>query len=38
VRVKVGEIEAEANTAEEVEKLLAKAVRIQLQNEPKKNS
>ncbi len=36
VRVKVDEIEVEANTSEEVEKLLAKAVQIQLQKEPKR--
>jgi hypothetical protein len=36
VRLKVGDIEAEAQTAEEVERLLAKAQEIQQLNEPKK--
>jgi len=35
VRLKVGEIEAEAQTVEEVEKLLARALEIQQRNEPK---
>lgn len=36
VRVKVGDLEAEAQTPEEVEKLLSKAQEIQQRNEPKK--
>lgn len=36
VRLKIGEIEVEAQTREEVEKLLAKALEIQRNNEPKK--
>lgn len=35
VRLKVGEIEAEAHTPEEVEKLLARAQEIQQRNQPK---
>jgi hypothetical protein len=35
VRVKVGEIEAEASTTEEVEKLLVRAQEIQQRNQPK---
>jgi len=36
IRLKIGDIEAEAQTVEEVEKLLAKAQEIQRKNEPKK--
>ncbi len=36
VRIKVGEIEAEAQTPEELEKLLEKAQEIRERNEPKK--
>ena len=35
VRLKIGEIEAEAQTVEEVEKLLARAQEIQQRNQPK---
>ena len=35
VRLKVGDIEAEAQTAEQVEKLLARALEIQQHNQPK---
>lgn len=35
VRLKIGDIEAEAQTAEEVEKLLARAQEIQRSNQPK---
>jgi len=34
VRLKIGEIEAEAQTREEVEKLLARAQEIQQRNQP----
>jgi hypothetical protein len=37
VRLKVGDIEAEAQTREEVETLLEKAQEIQQRNEPQKN-
>ena len=36
VRLKVGELEAEAQTIEEVERLLARAQKIQQQNQPPK--
>lgn len=36
VRLKVGDIEAEARTKEEVEQLIARAQKIQRNNEPKK--
>jgi hypothetical protein len=35
VRLKIGDIEAEAQTAEEVERLIARAHEIQQRNQPK---
>lgn len=36
VRIKIGDLEAEARTPEELEKILKKAHEIQQRNEPKK--